>query len=461
MKKRPGVYIEHGPQNFEIIQRNGNNCADIALSGSWVGQEEAASQEVYVRLMMENSNREVVSYTKCRTEGDRWSILLKDIPAGGLYKIETGLCLDHNLQLDWNTAGEMRHFIGVGDVYVIAGQSNSTGYGKGVIEDEPAIGVHALEYDGGWRLASQPLGDCTNAVFQDSLEGANHGNSPYLRFAKILQKELHIPIGLVPTALGGSPMKSWNPHQDGILYRNMLNITARLTNGYCCVLWYQGCTDTDLPEDTDAYGTHFREMVAAWRQDSHCPGLRFLTFQLNRCRSSCDPDLDRRWGVLRETQRQAARNIENCFIVPTSDIPLSDSIHNSAGGNLLLGERAARLALWEMYHKGLPYSAASLKRAYVRSKSTLGLEFDGLVGLLDGFTDDMDKLDIVVEDRMGRNRIRACHFGPEENYLELEREIGPDCVISCGAGRDVEKVIPIDHATFMPILCFGNVKVDV
>lgn len=31
MQQRPGVYIEQGPQNFEIIQRNSKDCADISF----------------------------------------------------------------------------------------------------------------------------------------------------------------------------------------------------------------------------------------------------------------------------------------------------------------------------------------------------------------------------------------------------------------------------------------------
>lgn len=38
MAERPGVFIEKGPQNFEIIQRNCDDHADIALSGKWLEQ---------------------------------------------------------------------------------------------------------------------------------------------------------------------------------------------------------------------------------------------------------------------------------------------------------------------------------------------------------------------------------------------------------------------------------------
>ena len=460
MQQRPGVYIEQGPQNFEIIQRNSKDCADISLSGYWVGVEHADLQEVYVRILRENSNMEIVTFTKCDMKDFEWSVVLHNIPSGGPYKIETGLRIDNNLRMDWNIAGEMRHFVGVGDVYVIAGQSNSAGYGKGIVEDIPVIGVHALQYNGCWSIATHPLSDCTNAVYQTSLEQTNHGNSPYLSFAKILNKELSIPIGLVPTALGGSPISSWNPGQNGVLYRNMQKITSQLSNEYCGVLWYQGCAETDCPDEAESYEEHFKQMVSAWRKESNCSELLFLTFQLNRCRVHTDYENDRRWGMIREAQRQSARHIKNCYVVPTIDIPMSDAIHNSAAGNLLLGERMARFALSEVYHIGTTFTSASLKRAFVKGSTTIGLEFTGLVGILEGFTDDMKKLDITIEDENGKNDIKSCYFGADEIFIVLGRNIKGHCTISCGDKKDVEKIVPVDTGTFMPILCFAEVKVD-
>lgn len=460
MAERPGVFIEKGPQNFEIIQRNCDGHADIALSGKWIGTADTNDAAVYVRLLMEDSGQEVISYTKCEMSGSEWSVLLQNIPAGGLYKIETGLQLNGNPRLDWNLAGEMRHFIGIGDVYVIAGQSNSAGYGKGIAEDAPELGVHALKYDGCWTVASHPLGDCTNAVHHASLEDSNHGNSPYIRFAKILSNQLHIPIGLVPAALGGSPLSSWNLEEDGYLYRNMQEITANLLNGYKGVLWYQGCGDTDFQETAESYGERFQKMVDRWRSDCQKPELIFLTCQLNRYRAGADRESNRRWGMVREAQRQAARNISNCFVVPTVDIPMSDAIHNSAAGNIMLGERLAWLALSEVYHAVPPFTAASLRKAYKKGCDSIGLEFDGLCGMLDGFTDDMKKLDIVISDENGTNGIKGCYFGINDIFIQLERELVGRCVITCGSGKDIERIIPIDCGTFMPILCFFEVEVE-
>lgn len=460
--QKPGVYIEKGPQNFEIIQRSSEGYATLSLAGSWVkpADYKDGTAAVYIRVLTENDGQTVVPYTKCRMEGSRWFAELPHIPAGGPYKIETGLCVNGNIRLDWNIAGEMRHFVGIGDVYVIAGQSNSAGYGKGPVEDEPVIGIHALKYDGSWTIASHPLNDCTGAGALAYTEYNNHGNSPYLSFARCLKRELHVPIGLVPTAVGGSPISLWDPRQDGALYRRMQQITAQLTEGYCGVLWYQGCEDTNLPERAASYEENFTEMVSRWRKDAGNDALVFLTCQLNRCLEKSDAENDRSWGMVREAQRQAARKIPNCYIVPTSDIPLSDPIHNSAQGNLLLGERIARLALSEVYHRSPSYTSASLKRAFRRSADTIGLAFDGLMDVLEGFTDDMNKLGFRVLDKAGPVGISGCYFGTDEIYIKLEREPEGICTIGCGNTKEIMGAIPIDLRTYMPILCFSDVVVE-
>ncbi len=466
--ERIGVYITEGPQDFEIIQRDADNCATISVAGRWVAPELPYEpvKEVYIRLLHENSGQPIIPYTRCKIEGDRWSVTLPQIPAGGLYKIETGLSLDQAVRPDWNYAGEMRHFIGVGDVYVVAGQSNSSGYGKGIAEDEPEIGIHALRYDGNWMVASHPLTDCTGAGALSDTEPSNSGTSPYLNFARCLKRELHIPIGLVPTALGGSPLCRWNPDEEGSLYRRMQYLTARLTNGYCGVLWYQGCSETAATKESETYEVRFTNMVSHWRKDSCKPELNFITCQLNRfCNKNSTADLSkevysRHWGLVREAQRQVARNIPHCYVVPTTDIPLSDSIHNSAQGNLMLGERIARLTLSEVYGCKPSFTTPSLKRAFQRTPDTIGLEFDGLLGELEPLTDDPQKLDFTVTDQKGQIGMTGCHFRKDEVYITLEREPVGACTISCGDQKDFRGLVPLDTTTYMPILSFFEVAVE-
>ena len=60
----------------------------------------------------------------------------------------------------------------------------------------------------------------------------------------------------------------------------------------------------------------------------------------------------------------------------------------------------------------------------------------------------------------GKNDIKSCYFGADEIFIVLGRNIKGHCTISCGDKKDVEKIVPVDTGTFMPILCFAEVKVD-
>ena len=112
----------------------------------------------------------------------------------------------------------------------------------------------------------------------------------------------------------------------------------------------------------DTYLERFARFVRRLREDLGRPDLPVLTAQLNRCMTPCDTDLDRQWGMVRQAQREAARQLENVWVVPAIDLPLYDFIHNSAQGNLVLGERMARCALAEIYGKELEWRAPEVER---------------------------------------------------------------------------------------------------
>ena len=75
--------------------------------------------------------------------------------------------------------------------------------------------MSVLRPSGRWDLASHPLGETTGAVYVGHYENHNPGHSPWLHFAKRLKRELGYPIGLVPCAYGGAPLRWWNPEENG------------------------------------------------------------------------------------------------------------------------------------------------------------------------------------------------------------------------------------------------------
>ena len=170
-----GVTIERGAVPWQIFQQDRNGRAAIALSGCCrrirqsfelpltFEEVDAGAVTVKARIALESSGESVCPWTECRVEPDlRWSVEFS-VPAGGLYRVETYMEYEGWDGLS-STRGDMVHHIGVGDVFVAAGQSNAAGRAKNPVEDPPELGVHLLRPSGRWDLAVHPMGETTGAV---------------------------------------------------------------------------------------------------------------------------------------------------------------------------------------------------------------------------------------------------------------------------------------------------------
>lgn len=459
-----GVLIEQGPVNWQIIQQV-HGFADIHLSGIYVRKpriEDEWGCQVYARLVCEDTGAPVIHWQKAELlPENRWSTVLCQVPAGGLYRIET--CLAHqgnNWSLEWGVRGDMVHHVGIGDLYLIAGQSNSKGYGREPVNDPPELGVHLFRQNGSWDLATHPLGDSTGILHETARDGTNTGHSPYLNFAKILKHRLGYPIGLVQTSKGGSPLREWNPDETGTLYHAMLDFAERTGGKLKGVLWYQGCSDTG--EGTcDTYYERFENIVRHLRTAMKDERLPFLTSQLNRSAGKGDVQQDKHWGKLREAQRQAALHIPGIYIVPTLDLGLSDGIHNNSAGNMALGERLAKVALHELYGFHIQCHAPNILSAVQVEPNELHLKFDHIYYRLDTRGIDENKLPFTVtcgEETYSIMNYRVCN--KDTMVLTLDRPLEGDCFVHGAFEKNPEVFVPFDVGTHLPMLSFYEVKVE-
>ncbi|GHU18696.1 hypothetical protein FACS1894163_10990 [Spirochaetia bacterium] len=450
----PGVYIEKGPQDWQVIQQK-DGAADIVLSGLKVNPGEEGGN-VYARVTDEESGLPIAPWQKADREDDAsWSLVLRGIPAGGLYRVETCLRQKNQVDIEWSRRGDMIHHIGIGDVYVIAGQSNAAGYGKDFVYDPPEPGIHLLRNSGKWDMASHPFNDSTHTVHEANSEGANPGHSPYLAFARRLKKTLRYPIGLMQASLGASPLSAWNPEEDGTLYRNMLDIIASAGGKVKGILWYQGCSDTGDPRLFTTYGDRFSAMVAHLRNDLQNPCLPVLTVQLSRCTEPENSALEREgWSALREAQRIAAQKIENLFVISSLDVVLSDHIHISAAGNLTMGDRLAAAALKGIYALPFGYGVPALSGVEKTGKDTLCLAFENVYDRLFTYDAAAAALPFEVVDNRGVLPISGYEVRLNTLTLHLDRPLGDDIYISGGVGKNPEGIMPIDMETHAPILSF-------
>ena len=160
-------------------------------------------------------------------------------------------------------------------LYLLAGQSNMAGRGKVETEDtlrHPRIWV--LTKNSEWQLAAEPLHfDKPNVV------GVGVG----FAFAKkMAELDTNIVIGLIPCAVGGSPIETWQPTKyyeatkshpyDDALKRTQLAMQKGKLKG---ILWHQGESDSDSIK-AQVYGEKLVLLVKKFRKDLKKKRLPFV-----------------------------------------------------------------------------------------------------------------------------------------------------------------------------------------
>src|SRR5262249_30593814 len=115
------------------------------------------------------------------------------LPAGGWYRLEFRGTHDEKIVAETS----LPH-LGVGEVFVVAGQSNAGNYGSEV--QQPKTGLVA-SFDGKlWRPANDP---------QPGAGGK--GGSFMPAFGDEMAKRFDVPIGVVPIAVGSTSVREWLP----------------------------------------------------------------------------------------------------------------------------------------------------------------------------------------------------------------------------------------------------------
>ena len=342
------------PIAHRVFQRDANDRAAIPIA---LDDEAAKSYEISrvdVDEVRPNGGR--IIYAAELVDGK-----LVGVPAGGPY----GLQVIVQKKGGGDDDGFARHIapVFVGDLWVLAGQSNMEGYGDLVDVTPPDDRVMALGLDGRWRRAEEPLhwlvdspdpvhsgnpedrAQRTKEQHKSRVKGAGLG----LPFAVAMVEATGVPVGLVACAHGGTSMEQWSPalkDKGGeSLYGSMLGQFRRAGGRVKGVLWYQGESDA-MGGKADAYPRAFADFIAAVRRDFGQPDLPFYYVQIGRFINPADP---RGWNAVQEAQRRLPERIPNTAVISVLDLELDDLIHVGTQGLKRAGRRLAKVALRELF----------------------------------------------------------------------------------------------------------------
>ena len=329
-----------------VFQRGQNNRATIPFR---------ANRPVHARVL--RGQEVICDWRKSRTG-------VPEIPVGGPYTLEV------------EDSGTKRKVGGllVGDLWVLAGQSNMDGNGKLTGCEPPSRYVHAFYYDEQWRVARDPLCICISSIDPvhwpelqegETLEKAREtdrlfrdtGGGLGVRFGKEIFKATGIPVGLLVCSHGGTSIEQWSPakKREGgkSLYGSMLRRINRCGGKVKGVLWYQGESNANA-ETSKYYKKRMKAFIAALRQELKSPNLPFIQAQIGRFYGDDTIINGQYWNAIQQTQLEIGREVKNMATAATLDLGLSDIIHLDSPSLRILGYRMAELALVLAYGKKAP-----------------------------------------------------------------------------------------------------------
>jgi len=257
-------------------------------------------------------------------------------------------------------------------------------------------------------------------------------------FAKELYNKTKVPIGIIHSSWGGTPIEAFMDAKslenfpsaknkvdllspefiDATLLKNKQLIEAsgkpnpkgfvNLRNGYPTlvynamvapllnlqlkgVLWYQGEANSDLPACYD-YERLLSTMIGSWRHSWNIIDLPFIVVQLaNYNQKVAVKGPISGWAVLQEAQYNVSKSVKNVGIVVTNDIGNPFDAHPT--NKQTVGKRSAAVALDKFYgYKNIVSVGPSLHKIQL-GKGKMELSFngtgDGLIakngGNLNGF----------------------------------------------------------------------------
>lgn len=204
--------------------------------------------------------------------------------------------------------------VGVGEVFVISGQSNSTNYGevRQKTETEMVASFSGTE----WALADDP---------QPGVQDNSKDGSFIPSFGDALYRRYHVPIGIASVGHGSTSVRQWLPAgtaihvmptmtkyvkkdgdgtlvSDGALFDGMMTRIRQLgPHGFRALLWHQGESDSHQPPEHEIDATTYRSMmVILIRASRKKAGWNFPWFV---AQASYHTPEDSRSPPIREAQR--------------------------------------------------------------------------------------------------------------------------------------------------------------
>lgn len=316
-------------------------------------------------------------------DNGRWSAKLPALAAGGPHKL--------------TVAGKGKEItisdILVGEVWVCSGQSNMEWSVAASLnpQEEAKNGDHPMirMFTVAKNPTEKPQDDCNGQWDVCSPQTVSRFSAVGYYFARKLNQDLQVPVGMVHTSWGGTICEAWtskealeaesdfkpivdrgatfkkDPNQATNLFDGMVN--PLIPYGIKGAIWYQG--ESNLSRAAQ-YHKLFPTMIGDWRKRWGQGDFPFLFVQLAPYRYGGQPV--EHCAELWASQLHTLKTVPNTGMAVTTDITTINDIHPKNKQDV--GKRLALWALAKTYEKkdlvysGPIYDSAAVEGGKIRVK---------------------------------------------------------------------------------------------
>ena len=264
------------PAIRQVVQRRDDNVGNILIVGTYAGNVDGFQARSSLRAGFPGVALGWTPLIAVSASGGNFTGIFRQ-PAGGFYDIQVRPVFR-------GQAGPAATAIavGVGEVFITAGQSNATNSGLPTgfapdlrvssFVDGPGRGINPSYPGSSWRWGIDP---------QPVIDGTAW-SSVWPTMATNLARVLDVPIGLYSVGCGGTSIGQWMPGSVKpatlttprmVLFDRLANALARFESrgGVRAVLWDQGETDIALDTSPAAYEADLRLIIQESRAITGVP----------------------------------------------------------------------------------------------------------------------------------------------------------------------------------------------
>jgi hypothetical protein len=239
------------PRELQVVQRETKSVGHVVVSGRVT--EDCDKVQVHFAGKSMGGQDLADQWTEVSYAAQSKSFFGKvEVAAGGWYTVEV------RASKGGQPVGEIVKIdkVGVGEVFVIAGQSNSTNSGQFPIKQSSGM---VASFSGlFWRLADDP---------QPGTHDKSKGGSPWPAFGDAMYAKFKVPIGIASTGFGGTSTTQWQPDAKEELFPWFMTRVYELgPGGFRAVLWHQGESDAIGGVSTDDYVARLTNIIKTSKQ---------------------------------------------------------------------------------------------------------------------------------------------------------------------------------------------------